>query len=94
MERIPGKEGSRETSKHTKHHGRGHGDAAESPERGASHPLSAAIPGRRRLGYSAPLQASGLMTGHLFSSVLTFIGLGSSWQVSSEMGEEILLWLE
>lgn len=50
VERIAGKEGSRETSKHTKRRGRGNGDAAESPERGASHPSSAAIPGGRRLG--------------------------------------------
>lgn len=49
--------------------------------------------GGRCSGYSALPQASGFVAGHLFSSVLTFIGLGNSWQVSGEVGEEILLCL-
>jgi len=52
------------------------------------------FPRGRHSGYSALPQASGLVAGRLFSSVLTFIVLGSSWQVSREMGEETLLWLE
>lgn len=52
------------------------------------------FPRGRRSSYSALRQASGLMAGHLFSSGLTFIGLGSSWQVSKEMGGEIQLCLE
>lgn len=52
------------------------------------------FPGERCSGYSALPQASGFLAGHLLSSVLTCIGLGSYSPVSREMGEEILLWFE
>lgn len=60
--------------------GEGDGDAAESLG-----PFSAG----GCSGPSALLQAG----GHL-SSAVAFIGLGVSWQVPRQKGEEILLWLE
>lgn len=70
---------------------RGNGDAAESPEGVPANLGLWLFPEGRCSGFSALLQASAFVAGHLFTSVLTFIGLENSWQASREEGEEILL---